>query len=163
LRTDSDDGRQRAPGAADTVNGDLEAVGHMRTHYEGGCLCGSVRYQCTAKPVHVFYCHCRDCQKETGGPFAAEIYVPASSVTIAGPLSRHTRLGDSGRPVHRRFCSNCGTVVLTEFEVDPAYVCVKACSLDDPSCLRPEFHLYVSSRQPWNAIADGLPQYERDF
>jgi len=142
---------------------DLKAVDHMRTRYEGGCLCGSVRYLCTAEPLHTFYCHCLDCQKETGGPFTTEIYVPASSVTIEGPLNKHTRIGSSGMPVHRNFCRDCGTVVLTEFEVEPAYVCVKACSLDDPSWLRPEFHLYVSSRQPWDAITDGLPQYEGDF
>jgi hypothetical protein len=141
----------------------LEVVHHMTARYEGGCLCRDVRYLCTASPVHTFYCHCLDCQKETGGPCAAEIYVPASSVSIKGPLSRHTRIGDSGLPVHRHFCTNCGTVVLTEFEVAPAYVCLKACSLDDPSWLRPEFHLYVSSRQPWYTINDGLPQFDKDF
>ena len=140
-----------------------QGVDHMGTQYEGGCLCGSVRYLCTAIPLHTFFCHCLDCQKETGGPFATEIYVPASSLTITGPLNKHTRIGSSGMRVHRNFCSNCGTVVVTEFEVEPAYLCVKACSLDDPSWLRPEFHLYVSSRQPWDAISDGLPQYHGDF
>jgi hypothetical protein len=135
----------------------------MSAQFDGGCLCGRVRYRCTAGPVHTFYCHCLDCQKETGGPFATEVYVPAASVAIHGPLKKYTRIGESGRQVHRNFCSNCGTVVLTEFEVAPDYVCLKACSLDDPSWLEPEFHLYVSSRQPWNAISDDLPQYEKDF
>lgn len=126
-------------------------------------MCGSVRYLCTAEPAHTFYCHCSDCQKETGGPFTTELFVPANSITIGGPLKKYTRIGDSGLPVRRNFCSNCGTVVLTEFEVDPAYVCVKACSLDDPSWIRPEFHLFVSSKQPWDVISDALPQYEGDF
>jgi hypothetical protein len=102
-------------------------------------------------------------RRKRGGPFAAEIYVPTSSLTINGPLNKHTRVGSSGMRVHRNFCSNCGTVVVTEFEVEPAYVCVKSCRLDDPSWLKPEFHLYVSSRQPWDAISDGLPQYQGDF
>ena len=135
----------------------------MRAQYEGGCLCGAVRYLCTAQPVHTFHCHCQDCQKETGGPFATEIFVPASAIKIDGQLNKYTRIGDSGMPVHRNFCSRCGTVLLTVFEVEPAYVCVKACSLDDPSWLKPEFHLYVSSKQPWDVITDGLPQYPADF
>jgi len=135
----------------------------MTAPFEGGCLCGSARYVCEAEPIHTFFCHCLDCQRETGGPFAAEIYVPRSAVRIEGHLSKYTRTGDSGRPVHRRFCRVCGTVLLTEFEVEPANVCLKACSLDDPSWLRPECHLYVSRKQPWLVIDDGLPQYEGDL
>lgn len=77
------------------------------------------------------------------------ICVPTASVAIKGSLSTHTRIGSSGKPVHRHFYSHCGTVVLTEFEVDPVCVCVEACSLDEPSWLRPEFHLFISSKQPW--------------
>jgi hypothetical protein len=131
--------------------------------YSGGCLCGAVRYVCAAKPVHAFFCHCRDCQKETGGPFAAEIYVPAGSVNLEGRLSRYSRIGDSGKSVHRHFCARCGSVVLTTFESAPEHVCLKACSLDDPADLKPEFHLYVSSKQPWDVIRDELPQHPRDF
>lgn len=111
----------------------------------------------------MFFCHCLDCQRETGGPFAAEIYVPARSVKIDGNLIRYTRTGDSGRAVHRNFCASCGAVVLTVFEAAPEHVCLKACSLDDPSDLKPEFHLYVSSKQPWDTLVDELPQYARDF
>ena len=135
----------------------------MKTPYNGGCLCGKVRYVCAAEPVHTFFCHCLDCQKETGGPFAAEIYVPARSVEIDGNLTKYTRTGDSGGAVHRHFCASCGTVVLTVFEEAPEHVCLKACSLDDPSDLKPEFHLYVSSKQPWDILVDALPQYARDF
>jgi hypothetical protein len=135
----------------------------MPTTFEGGCLCGSVRYVCTAKPVHTFFCHCLDCQKESGAPFVSEVYVPRSSVKITGTMSKYTRTGDSGRSVHRNFCRSCGSVILTEFEVDPASVCVKACSLDDASWLTPDFHLYITRKQPWLKLSDGLPQFDRDF
>jgi hypothetical protein len=135
----------------------------MKTPYSGGCLCGAIRYVCTAEPVHVFFCHCRDCQKETGGPFAAEIYVPAESVNIEGNLTRYSRTGDSGKSVQRCFCPHCGSTVFTLFAVDPDHVCIKACSLDDASALHAEFHVYVSSKQPWDLIQDDLPQYPRDF
>lgn len=35
--------------------------------FTGGCVCGAVRYGCTAEPVMMFKCHCRDCQRVTGG------------------------------------------------------------------------------------------------
>lgn len=92
-----------------------------------------------------------------------ELHVPRSSVTLTGKTSRYTRTGDSGKAVHRNFCGSCGTVVLTEFDVDPDHVSLKACSADDPSWVRPDFHLYVTSKQRWINLSDGLPQYDKDF
>ena len=135
----------------------------MTIPFEGGCLCGSVRYVCKAQPIHVFFCHCLDCQKESGCPLVAEVYVPRSSVELAASLGKYTRPGDSGCPVHRNFCPSCGSVILTEFDVEPENVCIKACSLDDPSWLTPEFHLYITRKQPWLKLSDGLPQYTADF
>jgi hypothetical protein len=31
----------------------------------GGCLCGALRYETTAKPFKVIYCHCNSCRKAT--------------------------------------------------------------------------------------------------
>ena len=31
----------------------------------GGCLCGALRYETTAKPFKVTYCHCNSCRKAT--------------------------------------------------------------------------------------------------
>ena len=37
----------------------------------GGCLCGAVRYETTAKPFKVTYCHCNSCRKATAAPVLA--------------------------------------------------------------------------------------------
>jgi hypothetical protein len=34
----------------------------------GGCLCGSVRYQCGGEPGPANYCHCEDCRRCTVPP-----------------------------------------------------------------------------------------------
>jgi hypothetical protein len=57
---------------------------------------------------------------------------------------------------------SAGTTLLTEFDVDPDHVSVKACSLDDPSCVKADRHLFTSRKQPWLKLDDGLKQYERD-
>ena len=134
----------------------------METHHEGGCLCGAVRYVLTAIPNFVYFCHCRDCQKESGSPFVTDMEVARAALQIAGPLARYTRTGESGKSVHRNFCRSCGTTVMTEFDVDPAHVAIKACSLDDASWVKPDRHLYASRMQPWLKLNDGLRTYERD-
>lgn len=135
----------------------------MKKVQVGGCLCGQVRYELEGAPKHVFYCHCTDCQKETGGPFSTELYVRAEQIKLSGGMKTFVVTGDSGKNVVRNFCSKCSSVVMTEFEVDPESVCIKACSLDDPSWLKPEFHLYVKSKQSWFEIFDDLPRYDGDI
>jgi hypothetical protein len=134
----------------------------MTQHFEGGCLCGSVRYVLTAPPNYVYFCHCRDCQRESGSPFVTDMNVDRASLRITGPLTRYSRTGDSGRSVHRNFCTACGTTLLTEFDVDPDHVSIKACSLDDPSWVKPDRHLFTSRTQPWLEIHDTRARYEHD-
>ena len=134
----------------------------MRNHFEGGCLCGAVRYVLTSTPNYVYFCHCRDCQLESGSPFVSDMNVDRSSLQITGLLTRYTRTGDSGRSVHRNFCTRCGTTLLTEFDVDPEHVAIKACSLDDPSWLAPDRHLFTSRTQPWLELHDKRTRHEHD-
>jgi hypothetical protein len=88
--------------------------------------------------------------------------VDRAALQIAGSLRRFTRTGDSGKLVHRNFCTLCGTTLLTEFDVDPEYVSIKARSLDDPSWIKPDRHLFVSRAQSWLKLDDRLLRYERD-
>jgi hypothetical protein len=48
-------------------------------------------------------------------------------------------------------------------DLAPGFICIKACSLDDAGDLRPEFHVYVRSKQPWDRVEDELPQFSEDF
>ncbi len=50
----------------------------------GGCMCGAVRYECSAAPMFMGNCHCRDCQRASGGGYAPAIGVPRSAVKITG-------------------------------------------------------------------------------
>jgi hypothetical protein len=134
----------------------------MEGRMQGGCLCGAVRYTLTRAPNYVFYCHCLDCQKESGSPFVTDMNVDRDAVLLEGPLTRYMRTGDSGKLVHRHFCTVCGTTLYTEADVDPEHVMIKACSLDDPSGLEPDRHLYVIRKQPWLHLSDHLTRYERD-
>ena len=41
--------------------------------FEGGCLCGAVRFIATSQPKGVYWCHCESCRKHSGAP--ASVFV----------------------------------------------------------------------------------------
>ena len=48
----------------------------MSGRMEGGCQCGRVRYAVELAGDDAYLCHCRMCQKATGGVAAAFVNVP---------------------------------------------------------------------------------------
>src|SRR5664279_416174 len=114
---------------------------------EGGCLCGQVRYSAHAEPVFVGVCHCKNCQKQSGTAFSVVIAIPKSAMSIQGQLKTYHDKGDSGQPVLRRFCAECGSPIVTEVSVMPDLTLIKAGTLDDTSWLDPKMHIFCDSAQ----------------
>jgi hypothetical protein len=51
----------------------------------GGCVCGKIRYGLTRSPMITQACHCRDCQRITGGAFAINMWIEREYFeTLAG-------------------------------------------------------------------------------
>ena len=107
------------------------------TNITGGCLCGRVRYSVTGEPVFSGLCHCRNCQRYTGSSFEAVIAFPAPSVSVQGELKTYNDTGDSGQPVRRNFCPNCGSGIIAEADVLPGLTLVLAGTLDEPTVSKP--------------------------
>ncbi len=130
----------------------------------GGCLCGSVRYESEAEPVMTVVCHCRDCQKQTSSAFSILVALPKGRLRTEGEaLAAFETVGvDTGLSVTRRFCSKCGSAVMSDLAATPELEWVKAGTLDDPSWLRPQMNIWCSSAQPWVNIDDAIPAYERN-
>src|SRR4029077_6281528 len=55
---------------------DLRGV-TMAQKLSGGCACGAIHYECSADPVRMLNCHCRDCQQASGSAYAAIVIVKA--------------------------------------------------------------------------------------
>jgi Uncharacterized conserved protein len=124
------------------------------TRITGGCLCGAVRYHFEAEPINQRVCHCRVCQKAIGAAFNARILMRIEDVTLEGPAATHY----SSEELERGFCTTCGTSIFSRRRVK-GIMGICAGTLDDPSCFKPDMHFWVSSKQPWVVLADGLPAY----
>ena len=125
------------------------------TRYEGGCLCGAVRYRAEAEPINERICHCRICQRAIGAAFNARLLFRIDDVTIEGPVATINSTPD----LQRGFCPACGTTLFSRRE-SRNILGVTSGSLDDPSLFKPDMHFWTASKQHWVMLDDGLPQYE---
>jgi len=122
--------------------------------YEGGYQCGAVRWRASAEPENVRLCHCRNCQRATGGAFFARILFPADSLERSG----ETTAWASSQRLVRKSCAACGTPVFADPN-DAPFIAVALTTLDDPTRLSPGSHIWVSRKLAWVQIDDGLPQF----
>jgi len=130
-------------------------------HIEGGCLCGRVRYSADAEPAFVGVCHCTDCQKFCGSAFATVVGVAAASLKLTGTVKTFTKPGDSGRPIHRRFCPECGSGIVDEADAPPGVAMVNVGTLDDRSWVRPLSQIYCDSAQPWVQLGGEMKRFAK--
>jgi hypothetical protein len=120
----------------------------------GGCQCGAVRYRLIAEPTGVNICHCRMCQKASGGPIMAFGGVRLSEfVVTSGEITTFA----SSDIAERGFCARCGTP-LTYRGVGVDRVSVTLGSLDDPGAVEPAMQLGVESRVGWLVRSLSLPE-----
>jgi len=129
---------------------------------KGRCTCGAIRYALAAKPLIVHACHCLDCQRMTGGPFVINLWIEAKHVRATGAEPQSHRLkGGSGKRHDVFFCGTCGTYVWSRYQVVPGdCLFVRAGTLDDPSVVQPDVHIFTRSKVPWLALPEGARTFK---
>ena len=126
----------------------------------GGCACGAIRYECTATPLLVWKCHCRDCQRESGSAYTTTVIVPAAAFTFThGDLTYAGTQTPSGKMKYAGFCASCDSPVASRAEEFPDFRPISAASLDEPSGLELVAEIWTSSAQPWDVPNPALPQF----
>ncbi len=120
----------------------------------GGCQCGAVRYALSARPKSTF-CHCRMCQRATGGVFAALCMVRKDEIAWTRGEPAYF---PSSNVAKRGFCRDCGTPLTFAYDARNR-IEVTTGSLDDPWSVGLVEHFGVESKMPWLKLADGLPEH----
>ena len=132
----------------------------MDVPFFGGCACGAVRYECSAAPVAMVNCHCRDCQRAGGTGFSPTVVVPANSFRLLrGEPKRYSITADSGHTAHRAFCGECGAPLFASSSARRDFLGIRAGSLDDPSWFKPQAEVWAASAQPWDQLGADVPHF----
>ncbi|HVN90315.1 MAG TPA: GFA family protein [Candidatus Binataceae bacterium] len=128
----------------------------------GGCACGAIRYESSAAPIFTGTCHCRDCQRASGGASSSVLALPEAALRLTGEVKYHTVKADSGKTLSRGFCGNCGSPVTNRGEAMPGLVMIAAGSLDDPKSFKPAIDIWTSSALPWDNMNPALPKFPKN-
>src|SRR5512139_2331881 len=131
----------------------------MAVRRDGGCACGEVRYRLTSEPLFVHCCHCLNCQRQTGSAFVVNVLVETDRVELlrGEPVAVDVPRDDgSSQRIWR--CPACQIAVFSQY-TSPKVRFVRAGTLDDPSSVEPDVHIYTRSKLPWVALPDSVPAF----
>jgi hypothetical protein len=132
----------------------------MSIHAEGGCACGAIRYRLASEPMVVHCCHCLNCQRQTGSAFVINILIEADRMELlSGEPRRVDAPRDAGPPQQIFRCPTCQVAVYSDYG-RPDIRFVRAGTLDNPSRVTPDVHIYTRSKLPWIRLPDSAPAYE---
>src|SRR5262245_40300192 len=132
----------------------------MSAQREGGCACGAVRYRLTSDPLFVHCCHCLNCQRQTGSAFVINALIEADRIELLGDEPQPTdapRDDGSTQTIWR--CPTCQVAVYSKY-TSPLARFVRVGTLDDPSGLTPDVHIFTKSKVPWVELPEGVPAFE---
>jgi hypothetical protein len=131
----------------------------MSVPLEGGCACGAVRYRLTSDPLFVHCCHCLNCQRQTGSAFVINALIEADRVQLlAGEPQPVAVPRDGGKKQKIWRCPTCQVAVYSQYTRRGIWF-VRAGTLDDPTAVAPDVHIFTRSKLPWVTLPDAVPAF----
>ena len=127
---------------------------------EGGCACGAVRYRLTSDPLFTHCCHCLNCQRQTGSAFVINVLIEADRVQLlaGAPQPVEAPRDDGSKQLIFR-CPTCQVAVFSQYG-RPEVMFVRGGTLDQPSGIAPDVHIFTRSKLPWITLPDSVPAFE---
>lgn len=126
----------------------------------GACECGAAAYSIGQSPLHVYVCHCLNCQTRSGSAFALHTMVPASSFQWEGRTEEFTRSAN-GMQFTEVFCQTCHTRLFNTNSMLPGMVFLRAGTLETSQHLEPMAHIWTCRKQPWVKLPQGIPAFRK--
>jgi hypothetical protein len=131
----------------------------MTQEVTGGCQCGRVRYSVAIDSFDAYLCHCRMCQRATGGVSIAFTNVRRAAVKWTGQEPDRYR---SSPIAERGYCRECGTPLTFEYVEGSEKLDLTVGSFDAPERFRPTAHFGTESLHEAWLDTRALPRQRAD-
>ena len=120
--------------------------------HRASCACGQVQLHAEGKPYRVGLCHCFDCRKAHGAPFAAFVIFPADKVRVTGAdgsLAEGALRSFARTDAYRRFfCAACGSHVFGRSDGSDE-IELHLGSFDEANLWTPTYEAWAKRREDW--------------
>lgn len=126
---------------------------------QGGCLCGAVRYLLLGEPRGAAICHCSHCKKQSGSQFSFNLIIKEADYQQQGSTTIYIDDGDSGQPVYRNFCNQCGSPLFVKTMATPGKLILKGGTLDMTPGLLPAIEIYCDNAVAWLPAVPNAARY----
>lgn len=120
--------------------------------YEGGCLCGAIRFVATGPAGWPHTCSCKMCQRHSGALTLAWVEFPRERVEWTGPGGAPT-VWRSSEKSSRAFCPTCGSTLGAVDDAPTIALLLGNFDANNRKELAPTAHSYVSPRPKWWHVA----------
>jgi hypothetical protein len=116
--------------------------------YEGGCLCGHIRFRAEGEPDFPHTCSCSICRRHSGALSVAWVEFAREQVKWVG-AGGVPSLYRSSQGSSRAFCPQCGSSLGAVD--DKPVIALLVGSFDKPNLqpFKPASHSYRSARPKW--------------
>jgi hypothetical protein len=113
-----------------------------------------------SEPMFVHCCHCLNCQRQTGSAFVINLLLEADRMEIvAGEPQPVDVPRDDGSTQRIYRCPSCQVAVYSEYG-RPEVRFVRAGTLDEPSSVAPDVHIFTRSKVPWVTLPESTPAFD---
>ena len=132
----------------------------MSVRREGGCACGEVPYRLTSEPLFTHCCHFLNCQRQTGSAFVINLLIEADRVELLTGVPEPVDVPrDDGSTQTIFRCPTCQVAVFSQYG-GPEVRFVRGGTLDQPSELEPDVHIFTRSKVPWVTLPSSVPAFD---
>jgi predicted GIY-YIG superfamily endonuclease len=122
--------------------------------YQGGCLCGNIRFSAKGPAFKPHGCSCKMCQRHSGGLAVAWVEFAKDDVAWTGPGGAPSTW-QSSNTSSRAFCPVCGSTVGAIDDAPVVALALGGFASVNPAELAPVSHAFAAERPAWRRVSVG--------
>ena len=128
---------------------------------KGSCLCEEVKYEYKGKIMEVAICHCNQCKRAQGTPFATNTPIDINRFSFTQG-SEFVKEFFSSSNKSRAFCSKCGSPLYSQRKDMPNVIRLRLGTVTEGDIPEPNYEIFCKSKSNWFSANPNRTRYAQN-